>query len=287
MHKQHPWSKGPEQGAGCEPAVEAVGSVFPGVRTQLPVDIPGQHQTRPPLCPRGHLQLSLFERRGDSGGVRVPAPQERSSPGFASSREILDSRIRVHPVLPPSLSLLSHRGAAPPTPCKAFLDVLRWWFIFVPLRGHLCCFGSFSVSSIPWHCISWDGINYKKAGLFKSSPCWESEQLEYGNSKQQDFKKEQDMTHLSSHCPVLKWGFSRTTYSEHHVKLHPFKTLEVQENCDVTLTHIRKRMRSPHSLLMKSFFRWMCVKWPQVAVTLRSPLRAFNLKTEDSLDIGK
>lgn len=31
----------------------------------------------------------------------------------------------------------------------------------------------------------------------------------------------------------------------------------------------------------------MCVKWPQVAVTLRSPLRAFNLKTEDSVDIGK
>lgn len=95
---------------------EAVGSVFPGVSTQLPVDISGQHRTRPPLSLRGCLQLSLLETRRHSEGVRVAAPQEHSSPGFASSQEILDSRIRVHPLLPhepPSPSLLSHREEQP------------------------------------------------------------------------------------------------------------------------------------------------------------------------------
>lgn len=82
-HKQCPWSKGPEQGAGCGAAVEAAGSVFPGVSTQLPVGSSGQRRTRPPLCPRGRLQLSLFETRGDSG-ARVPAPQEPSCLGFLS-----------------------------------------------------------------------------------------------------------------------------------------------------------------------------------------------------------
>lgn len=120
--------------------------MFPGVSTQLPVDISGQHRTRPPLSLRGCLQLSPLETRRHSEGVRVAAPQEHSSPGFASSQEILDSRIRVHPLLPhepPSPSLLSHREEQPTcilqsiprcTPRCTDDD-----FTLYLSGGHLCC----------------------------------------------------------------------------------------------------------------------------------------------------
>lgn len=133
-----PWA-GSWLGCSCE---EAVGSVLPGVSTQLQWTSPasagqGLH------CVRGAARSCRSQRHAVIAKERESLllskiPLLALLP-VGKSWKAGSACIRCCPTKPPSPSLLSHRGAAAPASCKAFLGVLRWGFHFVPLRGHLCC----------------------------------------------------------------------------------------------------------------------------------------------------
>lgn len=139
-----------------------------------------------------------------------PAPQKHSSLGFASSHEeyILEIGLCIHtlpPRKPPSLAILSRWGWE-----SRITNCIQQGERFLRCSQTMISLYTSQKSSVPFNkegnfSVSWHGVNYKSRA-YSNHQYTESEQLEYGNSKQQDFKT-QNMTHLSNCNCALKVEF--------------------------------------------------------------------------------
>lgn len=226
--KQHPWSRALSRELAGMQLWGGSWLRVAGCQHAVTVDISGQRRTRPPLCPRGRSQLSLTETRGDSEGARVPAPQQNSSPGFASCWEILESRIRVHPLLP-------HKAPQPITSVtqrSSSTCILQSIPGCAQMRIPLCTSQGAPVlfskkaalhSALP-HDTASAGMEWAtKRPAYSNHHCAESQSSLNMASQSSRTSKKSKIWHICQVIALFWSGVSLEPLTQHYVKLHPLK----------------------------------------------------------------